>query len=160
MSTWWIDEPFLLGSGNPSEAELQDLYEKGFRIIISLLDDIKQPPNYDPERVTALGYNRASITIPDFEPPFLDQIDTFMTLLGPMSGNARVLVHCQGGSGRTGTMGAAYWIAKGLSAADAIRKVRQANPHAVETIEQRRILDEFEEVRKRARKHSTRPESS
>jgi len=43
MSTWWIDEPFLLGSGNPSDAELQELYEKGFRIIISLLDDIKQP---------------------------------------------------------------------------------------------------------------------
>jgi protein-tyrosine phosphatase len=77
-----------------------------------------------------------------------------------MSDNAKVLVHCQGGSGRTGTMGAAYWIAKGLSAADAIRKVRQANPDAVETIGQERILDEFEEVRKRAWKHSTRSGSS
>jgi hypothetical protein len=55
-------------------------------------------------------------------------------------------------------MGAAYWIAKGLSAADAIRKVRQAD--AVETIGQERILDEFEEVRKRAWKHSTRSGSS
>jgi atypical dual specificity phosphatase len=160
MSTWWIDEPFLLGGGNPSEAELQDLYEKSFRIIISLLDEIKQPPKYNTERATTLGYTRSSIAIPDFQPPSLDQIDEFITLLSPMSGNTRVLVHCEGGSGRTGTMGAAYWIAKGLSAADAIRKVRQANPHAVETPEQERILDEFEEVRKRAWKHSTPSESS
>ncbi len=72
MSTWWIDEPFLLGGGNPSEAELQDLYEKSFRIIISLLDDIKQPPKYNTERATALGYTRSSIAIPDFQPSSLD----------------------------------------------------------------------------------------
>lgn len=48
-------------------------------------------------------------------------------------------------------MGAAYWIGKGLSAADAVRKVRRANPHAVETTGQERMLDDFEEDVKKTR---------
>lgn len=102
MSTWWIDEPFLLGSGNPSEAELQDLYGKGFRIIISLLDETRQPPRCDPDRTTALGYRRYRIPVTDFEPPSLEQLYEFIALLGPVLGNTKVLVHCEGGSGRTG----------------------------------------------------------
>jgi hypothetical protein len=31
MSQWWIEEPILLGSSNPTERELEDLYRVGFR---------------------------------------------------------------------------------------------------------------------------------
>lgn len=41
-------------------------------------------------------------------------------------------------------MGAAYWINKGLSAEEAIRKVRQSNPNAIETSEQENSLHELE----------------
>jgi atypical dual specificity phosphatase len=151
MSTWWIEKPLLLGSSNPLEDELQKLYKKGFRIIISLLDEAKQSPRYDPNRAIALGYTRHHIPIADFQAPSLVQLYEFATLLGSVPRGAKVLVHCEGGSGRTGTMGAAYWIAKGMSAADAIHKVRQVNPHAVETPEQERMLDSFEETVKKTR---------
>jgi atypical dual specificity phosphatase len=144
MSTWWIDEPFLLGSSTPSEAHLQNLYRQGFRIIISLLDDTEQPPRYDSRHTIALGFKRYSIPIPDFGAPSLDQVYKFIDWLAAVPRVEKVLVHYEGGAGRTGTMAAAYWIAKGASAADAIHKVRQANSDAVETKEQIRMLNEFE----------------
>ncbi len=144
MSTWWIDEAFLLGSSNPSEASLQKFHREGFNMILSLLDETKQPPRYAPDWATALGYTRHCIPITDFEPPSIEQLCTFITLLASVSADTKILVHCEGGSGRTGTMGAAYWIAKGMSAAQAICRVRKANPHAVETPSQERMLYHFE----------------
>jgi protein-tyrosine phosphatase len=44
-------------------------------------------------------------------------------------------------------MAAAYWIAKGLSTANAIAKIRKMRPHAVETDEQRKVLEQFEASR-------------
>jgi protein-tyrosine phosphatase len=55
----------------------------------------------------------------------------------------RTIVHCQGGSGRTGTFAAAYWIARGRSASEAIAIVRRARPGAVETPEQEAVLEDF-----------------
>ncbi len=114
MSTWWIDEAFLLGSSNPSEASLQKFHREGFNMILSLLDETKQPPRYAPDWATALGYTRHCIPITDFEPPSIEQLCTF------------------------------NWIAKGMSAAQAICRVRKANPHAVETPSQERMLYHFE----------------
>jgi len=56
----------------------------------------------------------------------------------------KVVMHCQGGSGRTGTMAAAYWVYKCLSPKEAIEKVRQTNRHSVETTEQEESLHELE----------------
>jgi hypothetical protein len=56
---------------------------------------------------------------------------------------AKTIVHCEGGSGRTGTFAAAYWVAKGLKVSDAIARVREARRHAVETREQEAALRDF-----------------
>lgn len=56
----------------------------------------------------------------------------------------KIIMHCQGGFGRTGMMAAAYWVGKGLSAKEAIDKVRQSRPHAVETKEQEESLENLE----------------
>jgi len=53
-------------------------------------------------------------------------------------------MHCQGGSGRIGTMAAAYWICKGLSAKESIEKVRKSRLHAIETKEQEESLKKLE----------------
>ena len=81
----------------------------------------------------------------DFEPPSIEQLCTLIALLGSVSADTKILVHCESGSGRTGTIGVAYWIAKGMSAAQAIRKIREANTRAAETLEQERMLYNFEE---------------
>ena len=143
MDTWWIDEPWLLGSSNPTTADLEQLRAGGFTVVVSLLREDEQSPRYDPYRVLASGYTRHNIPVRDFQAPTIAQLIEFVELLRCASAGTKVLVHCAGGSGRTGMFAAAYWIAKGLSAAEAIDRVRRARPEAVETLEQRSVLEEF-----------------
>jgi atypical dual specificity phosphatase len=145
VTQWWIDEPVLLGSSNPSDTDLQQRAADGFHIIISLLDESAQPPRYDLERLSELGYRRYNLPIADFQAPTLEQIRTFIDLANQ---GAKVIVHCQGGIGRTGTMAAAYWIAQGMPTGEAIERVRLLRPGAVETLGQRNALREFEVARK------------
>lgn len=146
MGTWWIDEPFLLGSSNPSDKELASLRDQGFSVLVSLLDESKQPPRYDVTAAALAGWSCHSISIEDFHPPSLEQLRDFNALLEAVPPGARVLVHCEGGSGRTGTMAAAYWIKKGLTATDAVARVRKVRPNAVETCEQEKGLYQYAEV--------------
>lgn len=143
MDVWWIDEPIVLGSSNPSTEYLETLRVQGFEVLVSLLREQEQPPRYDVPRVLALGYVRRNIPVRDFHPPRVAQLEEFVDFVSQLRAGSKVAVHCEGGVGRTGTFAAAYWIAKGLPAAEAIRKIRKARPHAVETPEQVAALGEF-----------------
>jgi atypical dual specificity phosphatase len=144
MSQWWIEEPILLGSSNPTERELEDLYEAGFRTVISLLKEDEQRPYYDIRRTEEIGFNRYSIPIRDFTAPTLSDFKKFLDIVSDSLKQGKVLVHCEGGIGRTGTMAAAYWIKKGLSASKAIEKVRKSRPGAMEIPEQEESLFKLE----------------
>jgi len=143
MSQWWIEEPILLGSRNPTERELEVLYHEGFRTIISLLDE-DESPYYDPKKMEEMGFNRYSIPIRDFTAPTLADFKKFLDIVSDSLKQGKVLVHCQGGMGRTGTMAAAYWIKKGLSARNAIAKVRKSRLGAIESPEQKEALHRLE----------------
>ena len=143
MDTWWIDELHLLGSRNPSDSDLQRLRRDGFGVLVSLLDDKERAPKYDIARATALGYVRHNISVRDFSPPTLDQLEHFVKLVKGLPSGTKMIVHCEGGTGRTGTFAAAYWITKGMTAAEAITYVRKARWCAVETPEQETVLAEF-----------------
>jgi atypical dual specificity phosphatase len=144
MSSWWIDEPMVLGSSNPTTSQLKRLYQEGFRSIISLLDEMEQSPNYDTEEIGAMGFQRYSIPLRDFSVPMLEDFKSFLRAVHRALEQGKVLVHCQAGLGRTGTMAAAYWIGKGLSVNEAIRRVQRSNPGVVETDEQENNLYELE----------------
>jgi protein-tyrosine phosphatase/nicotinamidase-related amidase len=61
----------------------------------------------------------------------VDQLDTFLGM------NKKVMVHCVGGLGRSGMVGAAYLKYKGLSAKESIEIIRATrSPRAVESKEQ------------------------
>jgi protein-tyrosine phosphatase len=144
MSRWWIDEPKLLGSSNPTNKELEDLYDEGFRTVISLLNEDEQRPYYDIEKAEAMGFKTYSIPVRDFSAPKPADFREFLDALDESMKQGKVLVHCQGGTGRTGTMAAAYWMKKGLPASKAIEKVRKSRPGAIEIPEQEESLFELE----------------
>jgi protein-tyrosine phosphatase len=143
MDTWWIDNPRLLGSSNPTVADLEQLRRDGFGVLVSLLEEQEQSPRYDLGRASALGFVRHSIPVKDFRPPTVDQLEQFMRLIAELPFGAKAIVHCEGGTGRTGTFAAAYWVAKGLTVSDAIAHVRKVRHHAVETPEQEAALRDF-----------------
>ncbi len=143
MDTWWIDYPHLIGSGNPTLADLEGLRRGGFGVLVSLLDEQEQPPRYDVARARALGFVRHNIPVKDFHPPTVEQLERFVKLVAGLPPDAKTVVHCEGGTGRTGAFAAACWIAKGLTLSDAVAHVRKARPHAVETQEQEAALDDF-----------------
>jgi len=130
MAQWWIDENKVLGSGNPMDDQLEKLFKQGFRTIISLLDESQQGTLYEKIKAKDLGFTWYSISVKDFTAPTMEQFKEFLEITNKAESN--VIIHCQGGSGRTGTMGAAYWIAKGMPAHKAIDKVRRTNPGAIE----------------------------
>jgi hypothetical protein len=143
MDTWWIDEPRLLGSSNPTNTDLDHLRRDGFSALISLLREEEQSPRYDIIDTTALGFIRHNIPVKDFCPPTVDQLEHFIGLVASLPLGQRAIVHCQGGTGRTGTFAAAYWLANGMTLSNAITFVRQARPHAIETPEQEAVLKDF-----------------
>jgi atypical dual specificity phosphatase len=144
MSTWWIDEPRLLGSSNPDEAEVERLRAAGFDALVCLLDTGEQPPAYAVPDVEKQGWRWMSIPVRDFTAPTVEQLTAFVGFVDELPTDSRAVVHCQGGTGRTGTFAAAYLIAKGLTAEAAISAVRAKRPGAVETSDQRAVLLEFE----------------
>jgi predicted protein tyrosine phosphatase len=143
MDTWWIDEPHLLGSSNPSDTDLARLRRDGFGVLVSLLCEEERAPRYDIARAIALGYARYNIAVRDFSPPTLDQLEQFVKLVDGLPRGTKMIVHCEGGTGRTGTFAAAYWITKGMTASEAIMHVRKFRRGAVETQGQEAVLVEF-----------------
>ncbi|RPJ85190.1 MAG: hypothetical protein EHM13_01845 [Acidobacteria bacterium] len=143
MDAWWIDEPFLLGSSNPGNEDLEALRSQGFEVIVSLLREEQQPPHYDVERALALGFTRSNIPVEDFCAPRIEQLAEFVDVVSGVPAGSKIVVHCQAGIGRTGTFAAAYWVAKGVPAGDAVSKIRSVRRHALETGEQVAALEEF-----------------
>jgi protein-tyrosine phosphatase len=144
---WWIDGPGLLGSRSPGDVDLEELRRNGFSVIVCLLDLREQRLDYDRSRASASGWEWHNIPVPDFAAPTLEQINEFLVLVESSIPAKKVLVHCRGGIGRTGTMAAAYWISKGLSSQAALARVRARQRYAVENPEQEARLRDFERTR-------------
>ena len=144
---WWIDEPVIRGSANPTDRDLQPLRAEGFTIAVSLLVESVQPPRYDKQSALTAGWTIYSIPIEEGAAPSLEQIREFMNLLETLPDETKVLVFCESGQGRTAFMGAAYWVNKGLSASDAIVRMREACATSEwATAERRHVLEEFEKL--------------
>src|SRR5205809_5556852 len=54
---WWVDEPLVIGSSNPSDEELGRLRAQGFGVAVSLLEENKQPPRYDKKSAEGAGWS-------------------------------------------------------------------------------------------------------
>jgi len=86
--------------------------------------------------------------IDDFSAPTLEQlIEIVRWIEKKVNEGKKVLIHCLGGSGRSGTIAVAYLIySQKLPLREALSKVRQLKPSAVETQEQMDVLKALERI--------------
>lgn len=143
----WIDKPLLAGMAMPeSEEDLQWLRRQGIDLLVSLTEDA---PRRD--WVNNAGLLVFHEPIVDMEAPAQEQLDRLVSAIGRAhEKKLGVAIHCGAGMGRTGVVLAAYLVHTGLSAKDAMQKVRKLRPGSIETTEQADAIIEFARRRKSA----------
>jgi protein-tyrosine phosphatase len=130
---YWITEK-LAGRCGPLKHQwnLDEMYTRGFRVIISLDDKI------DADTITEKGFRHIPLYLPDkaLTTPSLKQIflkaaESFVDLV--TSEKEPILVHCSAGNDRTGAMLAFFLISQGMPADKAISEMRKLNAFAMIT---------------------------
>ena len=96
------------------------------------------------EQVGRLAMQWVHLPIRDVDVPDI-RFESAWTTEGPalhrrIDNGERVLIHCRGGLGRTGLVAAMILVERGTEPREAIRRVREVRPHAVETTEQERYV--------------------
>jgi atypical dual specificity phosphatase len=141
----WVEKPLLAALAQPSSPEdFAWLREQGIEVLVSLTED--RPRRDWAEEAGLLVFHEPLI---DMEAPTQEQLDRAVSaILRATERNMGVAVHCGAGLGRTGVVLAGYFVAKGLSAANAVARVRRLRPGSVETDEQAEAVEEYERRRR------------
>ena len=66
-----------------------------------------------------------------------------------MDQNKGVAVHCGAGLGRTGVVLAAYFVATGATAQNAVARIRRLRPGSIETDEQAEAIEHYARRKRR-----------
>ncbi len=99
-------------------------------LVLAMEDELRG--NYELDEWGRRGVEYLHNPIPDFSSPDLLELHGLARWVASrVSQGKRVLIHCMGGSGRSGTVAAAYLIASGTGFEDAVKAVRSARKEAV-----------------------------
>ena len=143
----WIRDGELAGMAYPDAAAWPLLVEEGIGAVVSLTG--RRPPG-DPE---AAGLAVLHAPIPDFGiPSDADLRRTLRFIKQHVDDGRGVVVHCRAGQGRTGLVLAAYLVYEGMSAKDAIDRVRTLRPGSIETREQLELVERLARGQRQRRK--------
>ena len=143
----WLDKPTLAGMARPqSPEEMRWLRGQGIEVLVSLTEE-RLPRDWCDDAGLLVFHE----PLEDMEPPTQEQLDRCVSAVTKaIAGNLAVAVHCGAGLGRTGVVLAAYLVTKGMSAANAISRVRRLRPHSVETDEQAEAVERFARRQRKA----------
>ncbi len=137
----WVIKKKLAGCARPeSETQLVWLRNKGVKAIVCL----NQERPLDEEEVRSLGFEYAFIPVKDFTAPASEDIVKFVAITDCMlKQNKPVVVCCEAGIGRTGTMLAAYLVSQGSSPEEALEHIQEKRGIGVESYEQKYAIFEY-----------------
>lgn len=131
------------------DADLATLRAAGVGTLLLLVEDQELVRWGDPdivERASVAGVAVVRRPLPDGTAPASAQVmDEWLDTLAAARDRSDVAVACMGGVGRTGTVAACALVRAGVSADDAIARVRAVrHPTAVETAEQEAFVRAYE----------------
>lgn len=123
---WWVKPGKLAGMPRPPLEDLEQLYQAGLGGLVSVMDEPSGISEYQQAGLAALW-----IPIIGGKAPTVEQVKQFVTFADPiMAQNQPVAVHCTSGNRRTGTLLAAYLVAKGENPSKVIEQIQQVRPTA------------------------------
>lgn len=136
----WVIDGMLAGSARPmSIQEVEWVKQEGVKSILSVIEE----PLPD-EWIDGIDYMHVPTL--DHTAPDIEDMDRAVEFINRSIKNGRpVMVHCAAGKGRTGTILAAYLIKYGgLSAEDAIDRIRSMRPGSIQSSAQETALFIYE----------------
>ena len=134
----WILEGSLAGAQGPTNR--RDL-------IFLKLQDITAVIRMEEQTISgeALEMEDLYEPVPDFSAPRMDQLDRMVRFIEDQieTWEHPVVVTCQAGMGRTGTVLASYLVYVGYKAEPAINLVRELRPGSIQSREQEEAIHKF-----------------
>ncbi len=129
------------------DIDLKAIQAWGARALVNLMEeyeyDLLRVPDYA-EKVNSYPMTFYHLPIPDVHPPDRRFIDLWKSA-GPklrqiLLDGGKILLHCRGGLGRTGTVAAQLLVELGMPQKDAILAVRAARSGTIETQDQEKYV--------------------
>jgi atypical dual specificity phosphatase len=143
----WLVPGRLAGAPQPGVVQSMDFDLKALRgcgvtVLITLTEnDLPQEP------LQRHGLRNLHLPVRDHESPTVAQIQMLLARMSAMLRAGEVLaVHCLAGLGRTGTVLAAWLVREGLTADEALRRVRLIDAQYVQSQAQEDLLYAYEEA--------------
>lgn len=142
----WVVPGKLAGTPLPGvvasiDYDLKALKLAGITMLITLTER-----DLDQKILAQHGMKNLHLPIFDRESPSIAQISMLLARMQILLKNGEVLaVHCLAGIGRTGTVLAAWLIREGLTASEALKRVRLVDPKYVQSRDQEEFLQLYED---------------